>query len=269
MIMIRNHRFVRTGRKSMLIPLVCLVLAIVPGMAFSAEQVDPDADRILRTMSDYFGATEAFSMNADISNEVMTYSGQKLQLGSASSIVMQRPDKFHVTRKGMFADLEFIYDGKLLTLYGKKLNIYSQLQVDGDTDDAIRTVERETGLNAPGADLLFSDPYQVLSSGIVSSAYLGIDYVNGIECHHLAFREKTLDWQIWVQTGVTPLPMKYIITSKWQAGAPQYTVQFRNWNTNPESNARLFKFSLPQGAQKLAGLKADELGNLVLGEEDM
>ncbi len=247
---------------------IILLLLIVPGIASGADELDPEADRILRGMSDYFGGTAAFSMNADIGNEIITYAGEKLQLSSASTVVMTRPDKFHVTRKGMFADLELIYNGKLLTIYGKKLNIYAQHQIAGSTEDAIKSLEMETGLDAPGADLLFSDPYSVLSSGVVSSAYIGTDYVNGIECHHLAFRENKVDWQLWVQTGVTPLPMKYIITSKWQTGAPQYTVQFRDWNTNPETNANLFQFSVPQGAQSLASFKADILGNLVLDQEE-
>ena len=264
----KNYLLLTAGRNSMLVALVTLLLSIFPGIALSAIDVEPEADRVLRAMSDYFGQTKAFSVSADIGNEFITYDGQKLQLSSVSTVTMQRPGKFYITRKGMFASLELTYDGKLLTLYGKNLNIYSQHQVDGSIDDAIRTVEMETGLNAPGADLLFSDPYSILSAGVVSSSYLGTDYVNGVECHHLAFREKKVDWQLWVQTGTTPLPMKYIITSKWQAAAPQYTVQFRDWNTNPGINSGLFNFSKPEGAQNLERLTVDTLGNLVLSEED-
>ena len=263
-----KYLFLHTGRNSLLVALVFLLLTLMPGGAFSADNLDPEADRILRTMSDYFGGTKAFSVNADIGNEIITYTGEKLQLSSASTVVMQRPDKFHVTRKGIIADLELTYDGKLLTLYGKNLNLYAQHQVAGNSDDAIKTLEMETGLDAPGADLLFSDPYSVLSSGVDSSSYIGTDYVNGIECHHLAFREKKVDWQLWVQAGATPLPMKYIITSKWQTGSPQYSVQFRDWNTKPVLNTNLFTFSVPQGALSLASLKADELGNLVPGQEE-
>jgi hypothetical protein len=97
----------------------------------------------------------------------------------------------------------------------------------------------ETGLNAPGADLLFSDPYAILSAGIESSVYIGIAYVNGIACHHLAFREAKVDWQLWVQTGDEPFPMKYIITSKWVTGAPQYEVRLREWNPNPDKPERI------------------------------
>ena len=167
----------------------------------SAEGIDPEADKILRSMSTYLGGATVFSANADIDNEIVTQEGQKLQLSSYATIIMERPARFHVQRKGMFADVAFIFDGKTLTLYGKKLNVYAQVEVPGTIDDAIRAVELETGLDAPGADLLFSDPYAVLSSGVESSAYIGTAYVNGVECHHLSFREAKVDWQLWVQAG--------------------------------------------------------------------
>jgi hypothetical protein len=116
----------------------------------------------------------------------------------------------------MLADAEFIFDGEMLTLHGKRNNVYAQLGISGTIDDAIRAYELETGIPAPGADLLFADPHAILSTGVENGTYLGTTYVNGIECHHLAFREDRVDWQLWVQSGDRPLPMKYVITSKWE-----------------------------------------------------
>ena len=66
-------------------------------------------------------------------------------------------------------------------------------------DDAIATVRTETGLDAPGADLLYADPYPGLVDGVLSGTYLGTAHVDGIESHHLAFRQTKVDWQLWVQ----------------------------------------------------------------------
>ena len=197
-----------------------------------------------------------FSVNADVDFEVIATSGQKLQLSSFATVVMQRPSHVHIDRKGMIADFAFIYDGNTLTMQGKNLNIYTQYEGTGTIDDAIRAYEMETGLAAPGADLLLSDPYTVLSEGVESSIYVGTAYINGVECHHLAFREAKVDWQLWVQTGDTPLPMKYVITSKWQTGAPQYELRFRDWNTNPQIDDAQFTFSAPEGAKKLDSLSS-------------
>ena len=111
-------------------------------------------------------------------------------------------------------------------------------------------------------DLFYADPYPGLTTDVVSGAYLGWSYVNGVQCHHLAFRAARVDWQIWVQTGDVPLPLKYVITSKWVTGSPQYTARFRDWNTKPKVAASQFEFTPPKGAKRLNSIPVDEAGQL-------
>jgi hypothetical protein len=245
---------------------IALFICLAASPVMSAEGIDPDAEKILKSMSSYLGGTKVFSVNADIDNEIITNDGQKLQLSSFATAVLKRPANFYIQRKGMIADAEFIFDGKTLTLYGKRLNVYAQIEVPGIIDDAIRAYELETGIPAPAADLLFADPYAILSSGVVSGVYLGTAYINGVECHHLAFRKAKVDWQLWVQAGDTPLPMKYIITTKWLTGAPQYEIRFREWNMKPNIKANQFTFSVPKGARRLETIPVNELGELTQEE---
>jgi len=233
----------------------------------STDGIDPDADTILESMSAYLGGTKAFSVNADIDFEIVAPNGQKLQLSSMATVVMQRPAKFHITRKGMIADAEFIFDGKTLTLYGKNLNGYTRIQVPGTIDNAIRAYELETGLPAPGADLLFADPYAVLSSGVENGVYVGTAYVDGVECHHLGFRETKVDWQLWIRTGDEPLPMKYVITSKWLTSAPQYEIRLRDWNASPKIKDNEFAFSVPKDATKLETMLLNDMDEFTSTEE--
>lgn len=246
---------------------ILLAVSLTTAPAFSADDIDPEADRILKSMSSYLAGAKAFSMNADIDFEVVTLNGQKLQLSSYATTVLERPSKFHIRRRGMIADAEFIFDGKTLTLHGKTRNVYAQLEVPGTIDDAIRAYELETGLPAPGADLLFADPYAVLSSGVVNSTYLGTAYVNGTECHHLAFREDKVDWQLWVKTGDEPLPMKYVITTKWHTAAPQYEIRLRDWTLGPKIDDKQFAFSIPDGARKLETIPVEEMHEFTSPEE--
>lgn len=225
----------------------------------SAAAIDPNATRILQSMSAYLAATPAFSVNTDIGWDVVTPNGQKLQLSSVATVAVQRPGSFFIQRRGPVAQAEFIFDGKTLTVHGKRSNVYTQMAAPGTIDNAIRVFESQTGFPAPGADLLFANPYAILSEGVESSTYLGTAYVNGVECHHLAFREADVDWQLWVQTGDRPLPLKYTITSKWQTAAPQYEIRLRDWNTKPQFNADRFTFTAPVGARQLPALPASEL----------
>ncbi len=236
-----------------------LSLSFTPHPVMGADQLDPEADKILKSMSSYLAKTGAFSVNADIDFEAVTSNGQKLQFNSFAKLILQRPNKFYIERKGPLVDAQFIFDGKTLTLNGKRNNAYAQINAAGSIDDAIRAYELETGIPAPGADLLFADPYSILSTGIESSNYIGIAYVNGVKCHHLAFREDQVDWQIWIQVGEQPLPMKYVITSKLLNAAPQYQISFRDWVINPKIDDKQFTFAVPPGATKLNELPGSEI----------
>jgi hypothetical protein len=253
-------------REGLLIAVLGVVgLFATPAMA--AEALNPDADEILRSMSKFLASTKTFSVSADISNELVTIDTQKLQLNGHATLVVERPSRLYAARQGKFADAEFFFDGSKLTIYGKSLQGYVQQDVAGTIDQAITAIELASGLSMPGADLLFSDPYAVLSSGIRSSGYYGMAYVAGVRCHHLAFRTATVDWQIWVKDGDEPLPMKYVITSKRVAMSPQYSVVLSNWNTKPTIAANRFQFVAPPGARKLQGLSVDETGEITTSEE--
>lgn len=247
---------------------LALVASFAAGPAIAQGGLNKDADEILRSMSTFLAGTKAFSVAADIGNEVISREGEKLQLSSYATVVFQRPAGFYIHRQGRFADVEAFFDGKTVSLSGKNRGVYVQKEVVGTTDDAFDMIASRIGVDLPGGDLLVSDPYAVLSSGVTSSGYHGTAYVQGVECHHLSFREDEVDWQLWVKTGDEPLPMKYVITTKWLTGAPQYSMQLSNWNLKPVIAADRFTFTVPSGATKLEALAVDETGELKMGEEN-
>ena len=239
-------------------------LGLGSAMAANNKNIDRDANKILRNMSKYLASLPKFSMNADVDTEVVTTSGQKLQVSSYAKMVIDRSGKFYFHRQGMLANVALFYDGKTLTVHGKKKNVYTQVKLTGKLDSAIRDVEVMLGLNAPGADLLFSDVYAVLSQDIVNGRYMGTTTINGIKCHHLAFRKDKIDWQLWIKTGKEPLPIKYVITSKWITAAPQYVLRLSNWNTNPTVDAAQYQFKASKGATKVKSMPTNQMGEIVL-----
>lgn len=251
----------------------CLAFGVTLGIGAialppaQAQDLDPNATKVLQFMSDYLAETEALSFNADIDFEVIARTGQKLQFSSYASVLLDRPNGLHVLRQGPLADVEILFNGSQLTVFGRRINAYVQQAFTGTTDEAILALEAETGIPFPGADLLFSNPYAVLSEGVESSQYLGTGYIDGVEVHHLAFREDDVDWQLWVQTGDRPLPMKYVITTKWLTGAPQYETRLRDWNTSPQVSQEAFTFTAPAGARQLEALPPSQLEDLQSTEE--
>jgi hypothetical protein len=107
------------------------------------------------------------------------------------------------------------------------------------------------GLTIPLADLLFADPYKTLIANVRSAQYLGMGYVFNDKCHHLAFRQEGVDWQIWLDDGPKPLPRKVVITYKESAGHPQYTSFLSNWNLAADVPDSAFAAQIPAGAKKV------------------
>jgi len=227
----------------------------------SAQEIEPEAAGILRSMADHLAGLKAFTAEFDVDDEVVDTAGQKLQYSASGSIAVERPGRLHFARKGSFVDAEMIFDGSTISIWGKKANVYAQIASPGPTiDEAVEEVRAATGLDASGADLFAADPYSVLTEDVVQGVHVGTGIVGGVECDHLAFRNPRVDWQIWIQKGGQPLPMKYVITTKWVTGAPQYTLRLKNWNVAAEIDQKQFEFTVPPGATKLEGFLADAIG---------
>ena len=258
----------RTRTAACAIAVVCIGLVL--GLPFTGVRaqgvVDTDADHTVRAMSDYLGHLVAFSADYDVDTQVIDHSGQKLDVTSSGSLLVERPGKIYATRLTGSTDVEIYLDGRTLTVYGKRLNTYAQIANVGTIDGAIEAVRSRLGFDVAAADLLYANPYPGLMTDVTSGVDLGPDVVNGVACEHLAFRAAQVDWQLWVQPGARPVPMKYVITSKWVTSAPQYVVDFRNWNVNPSISGRRFAFTPPQGAQKVGTIPTNVVGEIEEGQ---
>ena len=253
----------RTTKASLSIAVLALLVGLAAPSGASADETD--AKKLLKAMSDYLAAQKTISLQYDTNLEIVTTDQQKLALASSGTVTLNRPDKIRATRTGGFADVEFVFDGKTLTLLGKTANLYGQLEVPGTIDHLIDELRDKHGRPVPGADLLLSNVYEELMPLVVDAKDLGSGVIGGVECDHLAFRTDEVDWQIWIAQGSRPYPCRYVITSKKVAQAPQYSVTIRDWKTGNEVGAGDFSFTNATGAKKI-DLKdlpnLDELPNI-------
>jgi hypothetical protein len=210
-----------------------------------------DPATLLKAMSDYLASQKSLSAKFDSDIEVVTPELQKIQFSSSGEMKMNRPDKLRIRRTGGYADVELVYDGKTISLYGNNAKSYVQADLAGGTDKMIDTLYGHSSVGLPGADLLLSNSYDELMANVIHGIPVGQGVVDGVECEHLAFRGPDTDWQIWIETGAKPVPRKYVITSKAVTGAPQYTLRIRDWKTDTNADAD-FMFKPPADAAKVA-----------------
>jgi hypothetical protein len=230
---------------------VMLALIFGLGMTSGARADEAAAKSLLKAMSDYMAAQKVMSLSFDTNLEIVTKDKQKLTLASSGTVTLNRPDKIRATRHGGFADVEMVFDGKMLTLLGKDANVYGQVDVPGTVEHLIDELRGKYHRPVPGADLLKSNVYDELMSDVIDVKDLGSGVMGGVECDHFAFRKKEVDFQIWIAQGARPYPCRYVITSKLVAGAPEYSVQVRDWKTGNEVTSDDFSFKNPTNAKKV------------------
>jgi hypothetical protein len=228
-----------------------LALLLGFGTPLGANADEKDAMRLIKAMSDYLAAQKAISFAYDANLEVVTAEKQKLALASSGAVTLQRPNKIRAVRSGGFADVELLFDGKTLTLLGKNANRYSQLEVPGTIDHLIDELKDTYNRPLPAADLLLTNVHDELMRDVVDVKDIGSGVIGGVECDHLAFRNKDVDWQIWIAQGNRPYPCRYVITSTLVEGGPQYSVQIRDWKTGSAVSPADFEFKNSTNATKM------------------
>ncbi len=227
-----------------------------------SRAIDPQADKVLRQMGQYLRGLNHFIIKAQTSYESILDSGQKLTYLNQISIYLKRPNGLYVHRKGMIRDQDIYYDGKTLTLYGRNKRLYATAPVPPTIDEMLDYAVDVLHLTAPGSDLLYSDVYKGLMSDALAGMYVGKNMVNGVMCHHLAYRGSEVDWQLWVEAGNRPVPRKYIITSKWITGAPEFSVTIFEFDPKTPIADSRFIFSPQKDAKKVPFLTPEQLQKL-------
>jgi len=258
-----RHTFGKFTRGASKWSAVLAVVATAGSADISTARGDEaQAKSLLKAMSDYLAAQKAISFDYDSNLELVSTQQQKIALASSGTLTLNRPDKLHATRTGGFANVEMMFDGKTLTLLGKNANLYAQIDAPGTIDQLVDTLREKYHRPVPAADLLMSDPYKELMPEVTDVKDLGSGVIHGIECDHLAFRTKDVDWQIWIAQGGRPYPCRYVITSKKVTGWPQYTLDTWGWKTGAEVTADGFKLEIPANAKKLTPAEVPELNDI-------
>jgi hypothetical protein len=172
---------------------------------------DPTADKVLKSMDAYLKAEKSLAMTGETLLDIVSDDGQVITYTTQVELSVKRPDKLYARRTGLIRNQEIFYNGKDLVLHSLQYKVYAKKKVPPTISEMLTFATARLGLQAPGGDLLYNDVYDGMMSDAVSSAYLGTVLVDGVECHHLAYRGENVDFQLWIETGDAPKPKRYMI----------------------------------------------------------
>lgn len=238
-------------------------LLLGAGCASAQEQtnISPRAESVLRSACDFLARTPAFSLSAEIWREHVNEAGQKIQFSRTVEMDVKRPDGLRLEISSPLSARGFWYDGKTLTVLDRKHNWYSTAAMPATLDKALDAAHDQFGIDMPLIDLAVSDPYTNATAKVQGGRYYGISPVLGVPCHHLAFTQENVDWQIWIQEGPQPLIRKLVITQINEPGAPEFTALITRWNMTDRIANSDFVFERPMGASKIEMRPNEQTGD--------
>ena len=110
--------------------------------------------------------------------------------------------------------------------------------------------EKRYGIDLPLADLFYWGTEHDGTGDITAATKVGVSTVEGTACDHFAFRQKDVDWELWIEQGAHPLPRKLVITTTSEKSRPQHGMVL-SWDLAPKLTDDLFTFAPPPDAHKV------------------
>jgi hypothetical protein len=206
------------------------ILAIGFAPVHADEQDGVTVDVLMQRMAETLAGAESFSVHAEKLFDVVLLAGPKVQYSGAMDIEVRRPDRLYVSYGDDLSAKELWYDGKVMTIQDHNANVHGVVPA-AETIDATTALLREKyGLFLPLAELFSSDSYTKYANAAGKRFYLGIHDVEGQPAHHILFTGERADWQIWIDAGEVPLPLKIVVNQIDALGEPQQTIVLSEWD---------------------------------------
>ena len=102
-----------------------------------APDIEPKAMEVLKQMCDYLKNLQQFSVQAEITEDVLLTSGQRIQYGRNIEASVRRPDRFRAESVGDTDNRQLVYDGKTITLLDRSKNFYTTIPAPPELDAAL------------------------------------------------------------------------------------------------------------------------------------
>lgn len=216
----------------------------------AAQPMEQRALDLVKGMSDKLAAAKSFGFRTRDTIEATSGNGQFLNFFGEAEIEAMRPDKLRAAITGDVPPFDFYYDGAKMTVYVPMGKLYATEDAPKTIDEMLPFAAKKAGIVLPFADVLYSDPYAVLTRGISSAYYAGHSMINGAKCEHLAFSAPGIEYQLWIDAK-TSLPCLLMGTMLDVQGAPRFAVEFFDWTLDQPPADLAYALAKPDGADQM------------------
>ncbi|MCW1751300.1 DUF2092 domain-containing protein [Rhizobium acaciae] len=179
-------------------------------------------------------------------------SGQPLHIFHTMKITVRRPDRIAVEFNGDDGRHDLFYDGKAASVFFPDRKNYATIPASGDIPSALNEVATKLDVDFPLSVLFAASPDKVLLSDAMVAWQVGTATVDGVECRHLFFSQKSgVDLELWVEKNGAATPHRLVVTYPLLQGQPSFVAEFTSWKTQPPLSDSEFAFQPPAGVKKI------------------
>jgi hypothetical protein len=213
-----------------------------------AAQVEPKAVEALAQMSAYLRTIPAFQVTLQTQRDDVDVYGQLITLTGEATYKVRRPDAFFIDLQLPSIAQQYIDDGKTVTVYDPKTGSYGRFHALPTVRATLELAEQRYGATVPLDDLFTWSEGDDRAKALTSAHFIGQDRIAGQAANHYAFRQRGIDWQIWIADGDKPAPLRVIIVDSDDPARPKFQADL-SWDTAPQFAADAFAFTPPPNAR--------------------
>lgn len=192
-------------------------------------------------MGAFLRSQKNFSIVSTTQTDEVLASGQKIQLTAVNHISVQRPDHLYAKTTSDRKEREYFYNGNSFTINSPRTGYYATVRAPATIGRLVDVLNNRYGIQLPLTDLFYWGTPRARTDLITSAIDIGPSTVNGIPAEQYALRQPGLDWQVWIQKGDKPLPLKLVLTTTTERSQPQHVVVLC-WNLDAQCDPRAFTF---------------------------
>ncbi|NKJ73355.1 DUF2092 domain-containing protein [Rhizobium leguminosarum bv. viciae] len=236
---------------------VCLGFAALP-----TARADEPAPPVKPAVSDEAAAAVAqmgktllasdLTITARTISIYLDQSGQPLHIFHTMKITVRRPDRIAVEFNGDDGKHDLFYDGKAASVFFPDSKNYATIPASGDIPSALNEAATKLDVDFPLSVLFAASPDKVLLSDAMAAWQVGTATVDGVECRHLFFSQKSgVDLELWIEKNSAATPHRLVVTYPLLQGQPSFVAEFTGWQTKSPLSDSEFTFEPPAGVKKI------------------
>lgn len=234
--------------------LVCAsgsLVAAAPGpKSVELPKVDPQAINALHKMGNYLRSLTSFEIRSETTTEKVLDNDQKVQLGTRMDYKVRQPNRFFISSAADRKVRQYYYNGNSFTIFSPRMGFYSTISAPPTIRELFEAVYDKYGIEFPLEDLFRWGSPDNRYNDLTTAVLVGYAKIDGKDSDQFAFRERNADWQVWIQRGEKPLPLKLVIVDTSDDTMPEFMAEL-HWDTSATFPDEIFTFRPPADVKQI------------------